>query len=815
MTDEQFEALGEQVANLTERLGEMTAALDKSIQSQSQLFQAATGTKIKLDGLSSAADGTGTALQNKAKIEQEIAQEDQKRDAARESAQTAAVQQQTAAVRSLASFGDALLSTEQGFSKFSESFGYAGDAAFDLGKSFGGLPGLILGTIVKGFSVVAQMALGQADAMLTARDDLYKLGGAGSFTSRELLEMGKFAGLNSRNLDLLVKPIKSIGSDILSLGDGAGDSMQAFARLTSVTEEERKRMNRLGVSQEDLMQEQADFVKLQSMSGVQISSRYKTEEQLRKASLDYVTNLRELSIITGEDVDTIKQRQQAAANEAELMIRQFQLEEQAIQLRKDGNTEEALKIEAQVKAEKAFMEQVSALGDPALTAGFTEFLATGGNITSEAGAKLLRLGVDLDEVGSRLKAGDINAGQFAIENYAESLRDTMRGGVGDAARYSEEAREAFGLTSTSIGFAIKNAGTDIEEAGREAAANVANAQAEGTDDLATARAKLVEVEIIAKQSLDDLILSTVNVADIFDMLTSAIENLIEYIPGVTTKREIQSDIDEQRQKLIDSRATAAAIPRDAEGNVSGGIFGGDRYKLTEANNDIIEAERSLANLTAQMVEKGGKVDSTIVQDAIQSLTTQLSQIPVVTEQTDAQNAMSSLDAAYVAGTGVTPKENDDLRAELLAKIELLQGAKTTNIQTDQVVDPIVPSSSVTPTVLGTQTPDVTSIPPTTFTGVESTLNVPPVAIATTPSITPPTRTPIQTVADITNTPVAGTAVTNTVDTTTATTPTITNNTNTNDINNIMSMLSYKLDNVISLLETGLTIQDGLLIAARN
>jgi hypothetical protein len=31
----------------------------------------------------------------------------------------------------------------------------------------------------------------------------------------------------------------------------------------------------------------------------------------------------------------------------------------------------------------------------------------------------------------------------------------------------------------------------------------------------------------------------------------------------------------------------------------------------------------------------------------------------------------------------------------------------------------------------------------------------------------------------------------------------------------MSMLLYKLDNVISLLETGVTIQDGLLIAARN
>jgi len=38
------------------------------------------------------------------------------------------------------------------------------------------------------------------------------------------------------------------------------------------------------------------------------------------------------------------------------------------------------------------------------------------------------------------------------------------------------------------------------------------------------------------------------------------------------------------------------------------------------------------------------------------------------------------------------------------------------------------------------------------------------------------------------------------------------NTETNDI---MSLLSYKLDNVISLLETGVTIQDRILLESRS
>ena len=104
MTEEQLEAFGEQVTKITERLGEMANALDTIVSSQSHLAKSASDAKAKTDGLAAAADKSGRALENKAKIEAKVAEEEQKREAAREAAEKNAIS-------SLASFGDALFST--------------------------------------------------------------------------------------------------------------------------------------------------------------------------------------------------------------------------------------------------------------------------------------------------------------------------------------------------------------------------------------------------------------------------------------------------------------------------------------------------------------------------------------------------------------------------------------------------------------------------------------------------------------------------------------------------------------------------------
>jgi hypothetical protein len=93
-------------------------------------------------------------------------------------------------------------------------------------------------------------------------------------------------------------------------------------------------------------------------------------------------------------------------------------------------------------------------------------------------------------------------------------------------------------------------------------------------------------------------------------------------------------------------------------------------------------------------------------------------------------------------------------------------------------------------------------------------NIPSLATSTeTPTAPTLPSTPDQTVSRIT----PATAALNTTSGSTApvvTTQTTAASTNT-EINDIMSLLSYKLDNVISLLETGVTIQDRILLESRS
>lgn len=551
MTEEEINALNEQIVILTQNI----SVMNETIQTFNKFgnknpfddfFKSADKTGDSVNDLRNSIDSSSTAINNLRKNTEDITEEMVESNKFLSSA----IKSTTTAV---GSFADALISNEKGFLKYNNTLDHLGQGVSSVTSMFGPF-GKILGGIVQGGVLVAKQMTAQADATLQARDQLYAIGGAGEFTAEEVRQMGINAGLSSSNLELLIKPLKSLGPALMSFGGTAGQGAEAFARLTAVTSEQRMEMNRLGVGQEELLQTQADYIKLQQMSGTQISSRFKTEAQLQKESLAYVANLRELAAITGEDVETIKQRQREAANEAELQIRTFQLQERANKLREDGNETEAAAIEAQLAAEKALMETVSSVGDPAMTAAFTEFIATGGNIASEAGAKLSLLGVDLEGVRERLQSGDLEAGNFALQEYTEGVRDTIRGPLGDAARYSEEMRNTFGLTPKIISTAISTAGIDIEEAGDAAAARIADAQTQSYDAAASARAALTEVEITAKTELDNFVASINPLMGKFGDLTDIIGSFNEKLKWFIDKLKDSGDILKNIAMLIAAKA---------------------------------------------------------------------------------------------------------------------------------------------------------------------------------------------------------------------------------------------------------------------
>jgi len=483
MTEEQLEAFGEQVTIITERLGEMANALNIIVASQSQIAKSAADAKAKTDSLAEAADKSGRALENKAKIEQEVAQEQKKRENAREAAENNAIS-------SLASFGDALLSTEQGFGKFSGSLGSAGDAAFELGKSFG-LLGTVLGAIVKVGTSVGEMFLKQADAQNNFVTEVYKMGGISGQSSEKLTDLAREAGYSAGELDKLTPSLKAAGRGLATLGTSTGDGTTALLKLFNVGNETEKEFFRLGYTLDELNKTQADYIELQRISGINLRARGVDEDKLKKQSLEYAKNLRELSDLTGKSAETLQQEQAAAQSayenvvanrQDEARIRQMQTE-----LENETNTERKAQLEREItELENAGRVRNEAIGAMANTLGkdfgeqFGRILRTGtfDELTGPLANLFSQAGLDPADIKSRFEG--VEAGSDEFNALVADIQGNLRSGIdssllmlGDSIQFGgREMGEAFGLAAELIeNSAVIDPSGEVQQARAQAIQN--------------------------------------------------------------------------------------------------------------------------------------------------------------------------------------------------------------------------------------------------------------------------------------------------------------------------------------------------------
>ena len=172
----------------------------------------------------------------------------------------------TSGTAALTSMTSAVLSGKDGFEKYNSTIKNAGDAALSLGKNFGIL-GTVLGGVIKGFSMVAEMATKQADDLLKATDKISQTGAANKFSAEQVRQMGAKAGLASDQMDKLIKPMTSLSGGLTILGNSSSDGVKAFTEMTAVTKEQRMAFQRLGFDDEARIKAQADYVSLLEKSG--------------------------------------------------------------------------------------------------------------------------------------------------------------------------------------------------------------------------------------------------------------------------------------------------------------------------------------------------------------------------------------------------------------------------------------------------------------------------------------------------------------------------------------------------------------------
>lgn len=440
------------------------------------------------------------------------------------------------AKNSLVSFGDALTSGTRGFEKYGQAMRGAGDAAYDFGKSLGPL-GAVLGGIVKGATMVGSAMMKQADDTLKATDDLSKMGTAGAFSAEQVRKMGTGLGLASDQLDKFTKPVKSLGSSLISLGGNAADGTKQFAELAKVTSEQRQAYQRLGVSQEELIQNTADYVNLQTQQGRQITEQMKRDGSLKTAAREYTDNLLELAALTGKDIDAVKKKNELAMAEIETAIQNNLLDQEINRLRKLDTAESrarADQLEKERKARDKLLQRVeNEVGDPALRKGLAKFLATGA-ITEEVAA-LKRIGVPVEEFAAKIKQG-----KDVSDEFMDSLSkngDAMMKNVGTAALYDENTRKAFGVSAEYLNYLAKARDRDEKSQSDLVKARIAETKAgkgaAGEDPAQKARNALTEAEIKAKVALDDLLASANPLLNNFNDMSIAAKALI-VAAGVAT-----------------------------------------------------------------------------------------------------------------------------------------------------------------------------------------------------------------------------------------------------------------------------------------
>ena len=429
---------------------------------------------------------------------------------------------QDSAVTALKSFAAGLTNTSTEFAKYNGALQSAGDAALSLGKNFGPL-GLAVGGLVKGVTMAAQAATKQADNTLKAVDEMNKMGAAGQLTAKGMAEMGIKIGLSNEQFALMPKALKRAGDSIVSLGATTADGQKKLMGMLAVSNEQREAFQRLGVSQEDLMGYQADYLALQKASGAQLVGSLRTEEGRKKASLEYTSNLLQLAAITGKDIDTVAAQQKQAQAAYEIQLDNARITREIKKAEQEGNTERVKQLEAEKDSRNKMLNVVADIGDADVTAGLQKFLATGA--ITEQSAAFAQMGVDMQGFRKRMQDGEDVSAEFA-----QALKDGIsrkQEEVGTAAAYNKEVGKVFGLTEKTMSWAAARADVDEKKAREEAAKGIKKPEEGKTGETAAedpaqkARNAMTTATIEANRALEKTLLAANPLISGFNALTIA------------------------------------------------------------------------------------------------------------------------------------------------------------------------------------------------------------------------------------------------------------------------------------------------------
>lgn len=362
----------------------------------------------------------------------------------------------------ITSFAKAAMSAEEGFKKYGSALNSAGDAAFDIGKNFGIL-GIAIGGLLKGIGLFAGEALKMHDTMIQLNREATRFAGVIPGTVRNMADLAANAGYAGEKMLKLVKITESVSTNLVALGGTAGTGVIKFQLLANVGNKVYEQFSKLGVSQESLTKMQADYVRLQGMSGQAYSLQNKSMGQLQKESLAYATNLIKMSAITGEQADDLQKQREAVKAEMEERIKARQEELAAQKADREGRHEDAKQIRADSAARGAILNKMTDMYGAEAASMVGRVLRTGAFDQYSAG--LASMGLSVEDLQGQMKTMSrgvaatndvtrqqqiLNQGSLKIADKYNTGLDQFATNLGDAAQFSKDLPALYGVTNDAL-----------------------------------------------------------------------------------------------------------------------------------------------------------------------------------------------------------------------------------------------------------------------------------------------------------------------------------------------------------------------------
>lgn len=544
MTPEQLQDLSNNLNDLRAAINQIAGAssimansLNRTIQGLGQVDPTFRRAASALDESVNRTRQAGNAIQQ----EQQVAAQTIRRNAQDQENATRGY------VASLRTLTNGLTSAATSLQNLSGVANIAGNAATTLGIKMGaaGEKADAFGKFVSG---VGSDILRQAEAYNSLRNSLQRLGGAGEQTASSLYAYAKAAGLHQETLNYMLAPMRALGNNIISLGKGAGDAQRAFMEMLQVSDDQRAMFARLGMFQEDLIARQADYVAQQTAAGISIRNMNTDMQSLRKASLDYVRSLYDLSALTGQSIEQEREKQKEAVYERRLMTEMFAKQAEAARLRREADQAEALgtpegleearqkrgeaaALDRQVQAQEKLIRSLSELPKE-MRDGIIGAMTTGG-IVNEGAEVLARQGVldDILEITSNLKERAERGEQVDPEMEAQRIMQLIGEGQAQNAEVLKNALLVGGdELARKLGFSIKDIEFARDQLGRDRPAELEAArrrreaaEAPGADRAADTAAALQNLSISLNQAANEATAALSPFIQSFNLVTNTAE----------------------------------------------------------------------------------------------------------------------------------------------------------------------------------------------------------------------------------------------------------------------------------------------------